>query len=194
MHFSALNSHCSEKLVSDQTLFPNEAVTWFVIHFFPPGTVNRGDMRKGIKDGWEIKSCNSPFSVWSVSNKGLIEGRDLWLKVYQSKLLIKYLLYIQPWSLLRTQEKVGCCKLIWEESFYFILLMDSWFKWVSLIAQLVKNPPAVQKTPDLFLGWEEPLGRERLPTPVSMDCIVHGGCKELDKTEWLYNVVLTSAV
>ena len=27
----------------------------------------------------------------------------------------------------------------------------------SLIAQLVKNPPAMQKTPVQFLGWEDPL-------------------------------------
>ena len=29
--------------------------------------------------------------------------------------------------------------------------------WVSLIAQLVKNPPAMQETPVRFLGWEGPL-------------------------------------
>ena len=28
---------------------------------------------------------------------------------------------------------------------------------VSLIAQLVKNPPAIQETPVQFLGWEDPL-------------------------------------
>ena len=28
---------------------------------------------------------------------------------------------------------------------------------VSLIAQLVKNPPAMQETPVQFLGWEDPL-------------------------------------
>ena len=27
----------------------------------------------------------------------------------------------------------------------------------SLIARLVKNPPAMQKTPVLFLDWEDPL-------------------------------------
>ena len=27
----------------------------------------------------------------------------------------------------------------------------------SLIAQLVKNLPAMQETPDRFLGWEDPL-------------------------------------
>ena len=31
----------------------------------------------------------------------------------------------------------------------------SWF--ASLIAQLVKNPPAMQETPVQFLGWEDPL-------------------------------------
>ena len=29
--------------------------------------------------------------------------------------------------------------------------------WASLIAQLVKNLPAMQETPVGFLGWEDPL-------------------------------------
>ena len=33
--------------------------------------------------------------------------------------------------------------------------------WASLIAQLVKNPPAVQETPIRFLGWENPLEKEQ---------------------------------
>ena len=36
----------------------------------------------------------------------------------------------------------------------------------SLIAQLVKNPPAMQETLVQFLGPEDPLERDRLPTPV----------------------------
>ena len=36
----------------------------------------------------------------------------------------------------------------------------------SLIAQLVKNPPAVQETSVLFLGREDLLERDRLPTPL----------------------------
>ena len=35
-----------------------------------------------------------------------------------------------------------------------------------MIVQLVKNPPAMQKTPVQFLGWEDLLERDRLPTPV----------------------------
>ena len=34
----------------------------------------------------------------------------------------------------------------------------------AVIAQLVKNLPAMQETPVQFLGWEDPL--HRLPTPV----------------------------
>ena len=39
--------------------------------------------------------------------------------------------------------------------------------WASLIAELVKNPPAMQETLVWFLGWEDPLEkRDRLPTPI----------------------------
>jgi len=34
------------------------------------------------------------------------------------------------------------------------------------VAQSVKNPPATQKTPVQFPGQEDPLERDRLPTPV----------------------------
>ena len=32
--------------------------------------------------------------------------------------------------------------------------------------QLIKNPPAIQETPFQFLGQEDPLEKDRLPTPV----------------------------
>ena len=34
------------------------------------------------------------------------------------------------------------------------------FKWTSLVAQLVKNLPAMQETWVWFLGWEDPLEKE----------------------------------
>ena len=36
----------------------------------------------------------------------------------------------------------------------------------SLMAQLVKNPPGMQETWVRFLGWEDPLEKGYLPTPV----------------------------
>ena len=46
----------------------------------------------------------------------------------------------------------------------------------SFIAQLVKNPPAMQETPDQFLGQEDRWRRDRLPTPVFLDfpCVSAG--------------------
>ena len=64
------------------------------------------------------------------------------------------------------------------------------YSWASLVAQLVKNPPAMQETWAQSLGWGDPWRRERLPTPVFLPGEFHGlyspwGCKELDKTEQL---------
>ena len=63
----------------------------------------------------------------------------------------------------------------------------------SLVAQMVKNPPAMQETQVQSLGWEDPLEKEWLPTPVFLPGESHGqrslaghspwGCKELDMTE-----------
>ena len=47
------------------------------------------------------------------------------------------------------------------------------FYGASLIAQLVKNLPAMQETLVQFLGWEDPPERDRLPTPVFLG--FHGG-------------------
>ena len=38
----------------------------------------------------------------------------------------------------------------------FLIAMRSSLE-ASLVAQLVKNPPAMQETLDQFLGWEDPL-------------------------------------
>jgi len=58
----------------------------------------------------------------------------------------------------------------------------------SLIAQLVKNPPARRETPVQFLGQEDLLEKDRLPTPVFWPGEFHGLCspwrhKESDVTE-----------
>ena len=42
----------------------------------------------------------------------------------------------------------------------------------SLVSQLVKNLPAMQETPVLFLGWEDLMVKDRLPTPVFLDFLV----------------------
>ena len=64
------------------------------------------------------------------------------------------------------------------------------YSWASLVAQLVKNLPAMQETSVWSLGWEDPLEEEkathssilawRIPWTVSP-----WGCKGLDTTEQL---------
>ena len=61
------------------------------------------------------------------------------------------------------------------------------------LAQLVKNLPALQETQIQSLGWEDPLEKKWLLTPVFLPGESHGqrslagyspwGCKELNMTE-----------
>ena len=60
----------------------------------------------------------------------------------------------------------------------------------SLVAQLVKNPPAMRENWGQSLGWEDPLETEMLPTPVFWPGEFHGlynswGRKESDTSEQL---------
>ena len=68
-------------------------------------------------------------------------------------------------------------------------LLQVYELWTSLKVQLVKNLPAMRETWVWSLGWENPLRRERLPTPVFWPGEFHGlspwGHKESDKTEQL---------
>ena len=56
-------------------------------------------------------------------------------------------------------------------------------RWTSLVAQLVRNPPAMWETWVQFLGWEDPPGEGKgYPDQCSglensQDCIVHGAAK-----------------
>ena len=62
------------------------------------------------------------------------------------------------------------------------------YSWASLVAQLVKNPTARWETWVRSLGWEDPLEKEKVPTPVLWLGEFHGvyspwGCKESDTIE-----------
>ena len=62
------------------------------------------------------------------------------------------------------------------------------YSWASLLAQLVKKPPAVWETWVQPLGWEDALKKETLPTLVFWPGEFHRlyspwGCKVSDMTE-----------
>ena len=74
--------------------------------------------------------------------------------------------------------------------------------WASLVAQTVKNLPAVRETWVQSLGWEDPLDKEWQPTPVFLPGESHGqrslagyspwSRKESDTTEQLTLTVFRS--
>ena len=71
-----------------------------------------------------------------------------------------------------------------------LLNITSMYKWASLVAQTVKTLPAMWETWVRSLGWKDPRGRERLPTPVFWPGEFHRlyipwGRKESDTTERL---------
>ena len=64
------------------------------------------------------------------------------------------------------------------------------YSWASLVAQLVKNPPAMRETWVQPLVGKIPWRREWLPTTVFWPREFNGlyspwGCKDSDSTEWL---------
>ena len=55
--------------------------------------------------------------------------------------------------------------------------------WASLVAQLVKNPPAMRETWVQSLGWEDPLEKGQVTHSSILAWISPWGHKELDMTE-----------
>ena len=77
--------------------------------------------------------------------------------------------------------------ILWCSAFFMVLFSHLW---ASLVAQLVKNLPAMQKTWVQSLVGKIPWRRESLPTPVFWPREFHGlyspwGHKESDTTEQL---------
>ena len=61
------------------------------------------------------------------------------------------------WNLIHSKKSIN------SRSYYSPIVQ---FSGASLVAQLVKNLPAMQDTLVLFLSWEDPLKKDRLPTTV----------------------------
>ena len=99
-----------------------------------------------------------------------------------------------PWLFV---ESPWTCKTVWLE-----LAGLSWSR-AFLMAQMVKNPPARQKTSVQSLGQEDTWRREQLSTLVFLPGEFHGqrnlagyspwGHKESDTTEWLTFLVKVQA-
>ena len=58
--------------------------------------------------------------------------------------------------------------------------------WASLVAQLVKNPPAMRETWVRSLGWEDPLEKGKATPSNILAWKIPWGHEELDTTEQLW--------
>ena len=63
------------------------------------------------------------------------------------------------------------------------LLLGLYLVWASLVAHVVKNPPAMQETWVQSLGWEDPLEKGKATGSSILAWRIPWGCKELDMTE-----------
>ena len=59
------------------------------------------------------------------------------------------------------------------------------YSWACLVAQLVKNPPAMWKTWVWSLSWEDPLEKGKATHGDFHGLYIPWGHKESDRTEWL---------
>ena len=57
------------------------------------------------------------------------------------------------------------------------------YSWTSFVAHLVKNPPALRETWVRSLGWEDPLEKGKLSTPVFWPREFHGLCSPWGRKE-----------
>ena len=85
---------------------------------------------------------------------------------------------------------------IYNMKYFYVIILTYVIHGASLVAQTVKNPPAMQETQIYSLGQRSPReGYGWLPTPVFLPGEFHGqrnvagcslwGCKDLDTTERL---------
>ena len=61
---------------------------------------------------------------------------------------------------------------------------DYIYRWASLVAQIVKNLPAIQETWVRFLGQEDPLEKGMAPTPVFLPGEFHGQSSLVGYSPW----------
>ena len=68
------------------------------------------------------------------------------------------------------------------------------YSWTSLVAWLVKNPPAMWETWVRPLGWKDPLEKGKATHSSILAWRSLWGHKELDMTEWLSHYTAQTAV
>ena len=113
---------------------------------------------------WQLRE--SPLKILS---KGIYCKMDPWTPREPRKYRVKARISIQTslklmWMLLLFHFFSWKSKL--QAQLNPLIVLHWTPNWASLVAQLIKNVPAMQETSVWFLGGEDPWRRDRLPTPV----------------------------
>ena len=150
----------------------------------PPGSPVPGILQARVLD-WAAISFSNAWK-WKVKVKSLSRVRLLatpWTAAYQAPL---------PMGFSRQEYRSGVPLPSPISMFNKVLK----YKWTSLVAQMVKNPPAVRETQVQSLGWEDPLEKGttmhssilawRSHEQRSLIGYSPWGLKESDMTEWLH--------
>ena len=123
------------------------------------------------KQGDNIQPWCTPFPVW---NQSIVSCPVATVATWPA------------YRFLRRQVRCSCIPIFWR--IYHSSLLSTQ---VSLVAQLVKNPPSMWETWVRSLGWEDPLEKGKathssvLAWRIPWTVYSPWGCRELDTTEWL---------
>ena len=76
--------------------------------------------------------------------------------------------FLHPFPSASLKHSLFSCFYVYAGAFFFknfiyLFLAVLGLYWASLVAQLVKNPPAMQETRVRSLGWEDPLEKGKAP-------------------------------
>ena len=119
----------------------------------------------GRSKGWSV--CSFSFSVW-IYSRWMIQGRKPKQKIIKTRYWRYCMFQLQP---LRNPH-MGWIYLSWMKKIKTQEELINSQGTECLVAQLVKNPPAMQETSVRSLGSSYPLQCSGLEN--SMGCIVHG--------------------
>ena len=95
----------------------------------------------------------------------VLEFSFLIVSIFQLRFSIHSLITKFSFKFLNWLTIAASKSLFTDSSVWFTLYFGS-IDWASLVAQMVKNPPTMQEIQFQSLGWEEPLEKEWLATPV----------------------------
>ena len=152
----------------------------------------KAGLKLNIKENWDHGI--SPITSWQIEREKVEAVTDFLFLDSKSTVDGDCSHEIRRWLLLGRKAMSNLGSVLKSKDITWLIKVHIVKSRASLVAQLVKNPPAMQETLVWFLGWKMSWRREQLPTPVFWPGEFHGqrspagysllSCKESDTTVW----------